>query len=103
MSSKSFRKHVFSRFSGTNHSLFTTEAGTEAYRLAGTVGSEMRSIQKMIINIQESMEHLETLHYLDLALHRRKPIGNEQIKVPEKSLSGSIRSKSCVSLNHIVL
>ena len=100
MSSKSFRKHVFSRFSGRIYSLYTTEAATETFRV---VGSEMRAVQEMIVHIQQSMEHLETMHYLDLALHGRKPIGDEQIKVPENSLSCSNLSKSCVSLNHIDL
>ena len=127
MSSKSFRKHVFSKFSGTNLVRRTSEVNTERVTV---FGDEMRCVRDMVLLIQHSMEHVETRHmkrtytchnprmsrsgevslsqqmslyYLDLAVYRRKPIDDELIEVPENNPSAPNLSKSCVILNHIDL
>ena len=88
----------------------------------------MRRVRDMILLVQRSMEHVEmchmkityhnsrisrmrevslsqqiSLHYLDLALYRRKPIDDELIGVPENNPSVSKLSKSCVILNRMDL
>ena len=90
----------------------------------------MRRVREMVLLIQHSMEHVETrhikrtytchnprmsrtgevslsqqasLHYLDLALYRGKPIDDELIEVPENNISVTNLSKSCVILNRIDL
>ena len=127
LSSKSFRKLVFSKFSRTNFVSRTSEP--QAERLT-VFGDEMRRFRDMLLSIQHSMEHVDTryrkraytchnrtmhqseqdglshpisLQYLDLAIYRRNPMDEGIIAVPENNPIVSNLSKSCVILNHIAL
>ena len=125
LSSKSFRKMAFRRFSGESRR--SSEAVSERLNV---FGYEMRALREMVILIQQSAVLPETqyiterrtryntdttlilprkacllqqasLSYLDLALHRRKIENDELIIVPKSNLIAANTSKSCSILSHL--
>ena len=89
---------MFSGFSATNHSRYTTDAETEAFRVGG---GDIRPAQEMILHVQQTMERIETANYLDLARHSRKLIEDEPTGPPENNHRFSNLSKSCVDVTYI--